>query len=256
MVHCGHMRIIFFDTETTGKESTDKICQLAAIERGSADSASDAKGTRFNELFHPGKDIPFEASAVHHISNKMIAGKPLFTEWPDYQNTKTTFESPDTIMVAHNAQFDLNMLSHDNIVPARHICTLKVVRHLDNLDPANKRFSNYKLQYLRYALGMELDVGAHDALADVIVLEQLFAYLLDLFAKQGLTEEQALAEMERISSQPSLMTDIGFGKYRGKTVAEVAQLDPGYLKWLLDQKLQNPDGEEDWIHTLRHYLKK
>lgn len=248
------MSIIFFDTETTGKEPTDRLCQLAVIERG-----AEAQGATplINELFHPGKDIPFEASAVHHISNKMVADKPSFQDWDRYTETKTLFESPGTIAVAHNAVFDLGMLQTDNIVPSHYICSLKVVRFLDGQDPTTRRFTNYKLQYLRYALGMELSVGAHDALADVIVLERLFEYLLStLMEQQGLSEEAALLEMQRISTLPTLMTDIGFGKYRGKTVAEVASIDPGYLGWLLGQKEQNPAGEEDWIYTLKHYLGK
>ena len=48
-----------------------------------------------------------------------------------------------------------------------------------------------------------------------------------------------------------------FGKYNGKTVAEVVQIDRGYLEWMLAQKEQNnPENEEDWIYTLKHYLGK
>lgn len=238
------MRIIFFDTETTGKEVDDKLCQLAIAERG-------ASTPTVNNLFNPGKPIPFEASAVHHISNTMVKDAPLFTEWSRYAEIKDLFEADNTIAVAHNARFDIDMLAHDAIVPKCHICTLKVVRALDS---ETKRFTNYKLQYLRYALGMELTVGAHDALADVIVLEQLFEFLLHTLQEKGYDEVSALAEMERISNEPTLLTDIPFGKYRGKTLAEVARVDKGYLQWLLDQKLQQPQGEEDWIYSLRQYL--
>jgi exodeoxyribonuclease X len=36
------------------------------------------------------------------------------------------------------------------------------------------------------------------------------------------------------STKGSAVITIGFGKYRGKTPAEVAQVDPGYLTWLLN----------------------
>jgi exodeoxyribonuclease X len=36
------------------------------------------------------------------------------------------------------------------------------------------------------------------------------------------------------STKSSAVITIGFGKYRGKTPAEVAQTDPGYLTWLLN----------------------
>ena len=75
------MQIYFFDTETTGNTPTDRICQLAIKEHGVATPL-------VNELFQPPMPIPFEASAVHHISNKMVADKPLFKEWPRYAEIK------------------------------------------------------------------------------------------------------------------------------------------------------------------------
>jgi hypothetical protein len=52
------------------------------------------------------------------------------------------------------------------------------------------------------------------------------------------------------------MNMFNFGKYNGKTVAEVAQVDRGYLDWMLTQKEQNAENEEDWIYTLKYYLGK
>ena len=62
--------------------------------------------------------------------------------------------------------------------------------------------------------------------------------------------------MIEISSKPSLMNLFNFGKYNGKTVEDVANIDRGYLEWMLTQKEQNPENEEDWIYTLNHYLGK
>ncbi len=62
--------------------------------------------------------------------------------------------------------------------------------------------------------------------------------------------------MIKISSKPSLMNVFNFGKHNGKTVEEVARIDRNYLDWMLTQKEMNPDNEEDWIYTLKHYLGK
>jgi exodeoxyribonuclease X len=62
--------------------------------------------------------------------------------------------------------------------------------------------------------------------------------------------------MINVSSKPSLMHAFNFGKHIGKKVSEVAQIDPGYLDWMLKQKLQNEVEDEDWIYTLKHYLGK
>ncbi|MBP6904765.1 MAG: hypothetical protein KBB91_01765 [Candidatus Pacebacteria bacterium] len=238
------MTIYFFDTETTGNTPDDRIVQLAIKERGNPTPL-------INELFKPPMPIPFEASAVHHISNKMIAEKPLFRESPRYAEIKALFESPDTIVVAHNSAFDVAMLTAEDIHPTNIICTYKTVRHID----IDTTFTNYKLQYLRYALDMELNVSAHDALADVIVLEQLFDYLLNKLMAGGMSEAEALEEMQKITKEPAFMREFTFGKHKGMRVEEVAKIDLGYLSWLLTEKLKNPVGEEDWIYTLKQYLK-
>lgn len=237
------MRILFFDTETTGNTPTDRIVQLAIKERG-------VQTPVLNELFKAPMPIPFEASAVHHISNKMIEGKPLFQESSHYQEIKDLFESPETIVVAHNAAFDVGMLVAEDIHPTNVVCTYKTIHTIDE----HGEFTQHKLQYLRYALNMELDVPAHDALADVIVLEQLFEYLLTRIMKDGLTEQEALEKMKAISKEPMFMREFTFGKHKGLRVEEVAKIDRGYLSWLLTEKLKNPAGEDDWIFTLKKYL--
>lgn len=238
------MKIYFFDTETTGNTPDDRIVQLAIKERGNATPL-------INELFKAPMPIPFEASAVHHISNRMVADKPLFKESPRYAEIKELFESPDTIVVAHNSAFDVAMLTAEDIHPTNIICTYKTVRHIDT----DTTFTNYKLQYLRYALDMELDVGAHDAFADVLVLEKVFEYLLKKMVDGGMSEAEALAEMQRITKEPAFMREFTFGKHKGMRIEEVAKIDLGYLSWLLSEKLKNPIGEEDWIYTLKQYLK-
>lgn len=237
------MRILFFDTETTGNTPEDRIVQLAIKERG-------VQTPLLNELFKPPFPIPFESSAVHHISNKMVANKSSFKDSPRYQEIKDLFESSETIVVAHNSTFDVAMLVAENINPTNIICTYKNVRSLD----VDTNFTNYKLQYLRYALDMELDVGAHDALADVLVLEKLFEYLLDKMTSKGISEDEALKKMEEVTKEPAFMREFTFGKHKGMRVEEVAKIDPSYLSWLLAEKLKNPIGEEDWIFTLQKYL--
>jgi len=62
-------------------------------------------------------------------------------------------------------------------------------------------------------------------------------------------------QMLEISSRPTLFRNMLFGKYKGKSLLEVAKTDRRYLEWLLAQKL-GVEGEtdEDWIFTLKHYL--
>ena len=237
-------KIIFLDTETTGNEpKKDFLCQFAY----KTDSET------FCELYKPSIPIPPEASAVTHITNKMVADKKVFKESPEYKKIKILLESPDSILVAHNAKFDIAIIANEDITPANFICTLRVARFLDK----DNVIPQYRLQYLRYYLDIDIEASAHDALGDVLVLEKLYERLLDKIMKEEkVNEEKAVEMMIDISSRPSLMNMFNFGKYNGKTVADVARADPGYLEWMLAQKEQNPDNEEDWIYTLRYYLGK
>ncbi len=250
------MNIIFLDTETTGNTSEDRLCQLGYIV-----TKDGTEMARHNELYNPGKKIPPEASAVTHITNKMVADKPLFKESAPYASIKDTLEDEHAIIVAHNAKFDITMLSHESITPKDFICTLKLARYLDK----ENKIPRYNLQYLRYYLEIEIEAPAHDAFGDVLVLKELFPRLYSALTKEmGIIDEnegyneQVIKKMIEISKLPSLVHSFGFGKHIGKTVSEVALSDPGYLEWLLNQKLQSEhkDAEEDWIYTLEYYLKK
>jgi len=235
-------QIIFFDTETTGNEpKKDFLCQIAYK----------TSSQTFCELYKPSISIPPEASAITHITNKMVADKPAFKESNNYETIKLLFEDPQSVVVAHNAKFDIAIMANEDIFPANFICTLRVARALDK----DNVIPQYKLQYLRYYLDIDIEAEAHDALGDVLVLEKLFERLLAKIMKEdNINEEQAIEKMIDISSRPSLMNVFNFGKHNGKTVEEVSKMDRNYLEWMLAQKEQNPDNEEDWIYTLKKYL--
>lgn len=238
-------KIIFLDTETTGNEpKKDFLCQLAYK----------TEDETFCELYKPSIPIPPEASAITHITNKHVADKPAFKESPEYKKIKSLLEDKNSVMVAHNNKFDFEILKNEDITAANTICTLRVARALDK----NNVIPQYRLQYLRYYLDIDIEAEAHDALGDVLVLEKLYERLLDKIMKEdGVEEEQAIEKMIDISSRPSLMNMFNFGKHNGKTVEEVAQIDRGYLDWMLTQKEQNnSENEEDWIYTLKYYLGK
>lgn len=237
------MRIFFFDTETTGNTENDRLCQLGIKERGIAEPVVSA-------TYKPPLPVSIEAMAVHHITEKMLADRPAFMESAEYPELKALIEDPETVVVAHNAPFDVAMLTKEGIVPSQYICTYKVARALDT----QEKISQYKLQYLRYLLGIEIDAVAHDAWGDVLVLEALFERLLTKLIESKGSEEAALAEMIAISARPILFTTLRFGKHNGKRIEEVAQEDRDYLQWLLKQKKENPTGEDDWIYTLEYYL--
>ena len=222
-------KLIFLDTETTGNDlEKDKLIQLSYKNNGEVHT----------ELFKPNIPITFEAMAVHHITSKMDEDKLHFYESKMHYELEKLLEDGG-IVVAHNAQFDIAMLKHDELDPKQFICTLKVARHVDD----KCEMSNYKMQYLRYYLDLDVNGKAHDAEGDVMVLEALYNHY---------AQKLSVEEMLDISGKPSLIRKFNFGKYNGQMIGDV---DKGYLEWLLDQKLeQNKPEDEDWIYTLKHYL--
>ncbi len=243
--------LIFLDTETTGNGPQDRLCQLAYKKE------KDSLEHLFNEFFKPPLPISIESMSIHHITEEQVADKPLFVEYPLYPSLKIQLEDPHTIVIAHNAPFDRGMLEQEDIRPTHWIDTLRLIRHHD----ATMQIPKHSLQYLRYYLKLELAtteaITAHDARSDILVLESLFHYLYREFQKEQpkASRSDILEKMITLSQTPSRIIKFTFGKYNGKTIEEVSQIDKPYLQWLLNQKKQSDKNEEDWIYTLEYFLK-
>lgn len=234
--------LIFLDTETTGNLPDDKLCQICY---------------KINDkivegLYKPDKPISIESMAVHHITEKMVADKPAFKDSVEYSELKELLSDENSVFIAHNAKFDINMIEKEGLKVGKTIDTFRVARHMD----PDGKIPSYRLQYLRYLLGIEVEATAHDAKGDVLVLEKLFERLLKkIMETENISRETAIDQMIDISSHPVLFKYFNFGKYKNQSIEEVARDDKGYIEWLLTQKRQNPDDEEDWIYTLESVLK-
>ena len=243
--------LVFLDTETTGNGPQDRLCQL------SYKRSTDTYDSMVDELFKPPMPIPVEAMAIHHVTNRMVADKPAFLDSPLYPEIKKFLEDPLTVIVAHNAPFDRGILEHEDIHATSWIDTLRIMRFLDPTMIVPRQ----NLQYLRYLLELDTDsdivINPHDAKSDVIIVELLFRRFFTKMKEKTpeKSDDEIVDDMITISKTPALIAKFTFGKYKDKRVEEVAQQDPGYLQWLLEQKKNSDNNEEDWIHTLEHFLK-
>lgn len=230
--------VIFFDTETTGVEPKDRICALGFI----------CDQINHFELINPGKKIPPSASAIHHITNEMVVDAPTFSNSMSYEKLKE-LNTPENILVSHNAPFDLAMLEKEGLTwQGRVIDTLKCSKSLmDDLE-------GYSLQFLRYELrlyreeqnifdGYHLSITPHHALSDALHTKMVLEYLLDLADIEGLIE---------ISKSHVLLTRLPFGKYAKKRIEEIALKDAGYLKWMVESLM---DMDEDLRYSIDYYLR-
>jgi exodeoxyribonuclease X len=236
--------VILYDTETTGGETQDRLCQIAYKLLGD--------DVIVDQLYKPPLQISIESMTVHHITEKMVLDKPPFIMSPEYHFLKSHAENPHSIFVAHNVKFDNEMMLREGIPITQSICTMRVARALDT----EAQIPSYALQYLRYYLGIEVEAIAHDAKGDVLVLEKLFVRLLNkVMDRFALSQTSALEKMIDISRQPMEIVYFQFGKYKNRAIKEIAREDRGYLEWLLDQKKKDEQPDEDWIFTLTEALK-
>ena len=179
---------IFIDTETTGPGPEDRLCQIAY---------KTDENPMVDELFNPGLQISIESMSIHHITNKMVADKPAFKNSPTFRELQGLFSRDDSILVGHNARFDVSMLNREGLYPKNVICTNKLARHLDKDDV----IPDYSLQYLRYYMKLNVEATPHTASGDVLVLEKVFQKLYNKIIKHY-TGMDPISLMIKISSSP------------------------------------------------------
>lgn len=232
-------KLIFLDTETTGNNLlTDHLFEVCYSTGGDV----------IQEMFKPPVPISVKAQSITHVTGKMVADKPSFSESQMKQDLKKLLA--DHILVAHNAKFDIAMLAKEGVESGDYICTLKVARYLDE----DGEIPEYNLQYLRYHHELDIAAQAHDAKSDVLVLQGLFQKLLERMIEITGSEETALEKMIDVSKNPFMVKKFNFGKYKDYLVKEIYYKDKKYLEWLLTSMEQNDRDNDDWIFTLKHHL--
>ena len=242
-------KYIILDTETTGTSEEDRVIQLGYIVLG------EKKVEVQNEFFSTSVPISFGAMETHGITPDMLEGKGVCKESAAFQRL-LELNTNENYLIIHNAPFDITMLEKEGFkTQMRVIDTLRVAKHLLPDEEA------HRLQYFRYKMGLykeeqkEADalgivVKAHDAIGDVLVLKLLLSRLKELVSTK-FPSENPVEKMLQLTKTPILINSFNFGKYKGKTLAEVAQSDAAYLRWMLSsmEKL-----DEDLKYSINRVL--
>lgn len=165
----------FIDVETTGlSPRSARVCEVAAVSfRG-----SQRVGT-LAELINPGAPIPPEVSRIHGITDAMVRNSPSFGGVAP--RLLDMLES--SVLVAHNAEFDLGFLREELSRVGMRLPDLPVV---DTLAIAKR---NWKFQSNRLgSIAAELNIsneGWHRALADVEMTRKIFEHFIAAFKTAG-----------------------------------------------------------------------
>lgn len=166
------MREIVFDTETTGLDprSGDRMVEIGCVEL--IDRLP--TGITYHAYFHPERDMPAGAEAVHGLSAAFLSDKPRFIE-----KAQELLEFlQDSMLVAHNASFDFGFLNFELAN-----CGMEAVcqsRMVDTVALAKKRHPGAKLSLdalcTRYGIDRSHRVK-HGALLDAELLAQVYLEL-------------------------------------------------------------------------------
>jgi len=168
-----------FDTETTGLNPAqgDEILQIGAtrIVNGKL-----LRQESFEQLVDPCRDIPPAGIPIHGITPEMVRGKPPIAQvLPAFH----AFAS-DTVLVAHNAAFDLRFLQLKEAAtglrfdqPVLDTLLLSAVVHPNQ--------ESHQLETIAERFGLTV-VGRHTALGDAMVTAEVFLKLVPLLAERGI----------------------------------------------------------------------
>ncbi len=227
-----------FDLETTGTSIyEDRIVELAIVTLH-----PDGRRERYHTRVNPGRLIPKEATAVHGITDDDVRDAPRFEDLADEVARRIRKVDLGGFNVI---RFDLPLLQKEferaGVTFDRnphHVVDAQVIYH--RMEPRNLGAA------VRYYCDREL-AGAHGALPDA----------------EG-TLDVLLAQVERYAQEPQLIPDrveeldalsqrrddsfidregkiiwvgdqaaLGFGKYKGTSLSQLAVDVPEYLQWIL-----------------------
>lgn len=177
------IRFILLDTETTGLGEAPKIIEVAA--RGWSIQSDRKYPGVFETLLDPGEAIPPGSSAVHHITDKKVAGKPALKEvLPDFQ----AFIG-DSPIVAYNAAYDRGVLIGTPLHSAFWLDAYRMAMHIWHIGEENRqgfKLQSFKQQELRYWLELpDIQGDAHRAGADILLTGLILKEIAQKYLRMG-----------------------------------------------------------------------
>ncbi len=165
------------DVETTGLLPAEghRVCEVALLRvRGGVVEAC------FETLIDPQRPLDPQAFAVNGISSTILHDAPRFPAVVD-----TLMELIDgTVLVAHNAPFDLVFLTHELALLGR---PAPLNPMLDTLSLARRLLRHQSYSLAALARDLNLPQPTHRAMSDVLALQGLFACLVNHLAENGIT---------------------------------------------------------------------
>ena len=171
--------VLVMDTETTGLDVTDdRIVSIGAVR---LQGARIYRGASFDRLVNPERPIPPRSTAVHGITDEMVAESALFPAvYGDFQPL-----AAGTAIVGHNIPYDLAMLRRECVLAGldwREPPWLDTLVLVAALDP---QLLDLDLEGLAARFGVDVH-GRHTALGDCLVTAEIYARLIPQLRDHGI----------------------------------------------------------------------
>ncbi|MDJ0784281.1 MAG: exonuclease domain-containing protein [Desulfosarcinaceae bacterium] len=180
-----------FDTETTGLDPAggDEIISIGAVR---VLHNRLLREEFFDQLVNPQRSLPYASTKIHGIQPEMLENQPTIDQ------VLKIFHAfcEDTILVAHNAAFDMRMLQlKEEETGVRFVNPVLDTMHLSAVvHPAQE---DHSISAIAHRMGISV-VGRHTALGDAITTGEIFLKLTPLLAEKGI---HTLAEARRASQK-------------------------------------------------------
>lgn len=168
-----------FDTETTGLEPSmgDEIIQIGAVR---IVNGRRLRHENFDQLVDPRRRLAKESAEIHGISKEMLVGQPTI------DRVLPSFHAfcADTVLVAHNAAFDMRFLQlKEEATGVRFTNPVLDTMLLSLVVQPNQE--SHRLEAIAERLGVPV-IGRHTALGDAIVTGEVLLKMIPLLSERGI----------------------------------------------------------------------
>lgn len=225
--------VVFFDLETTGISVTnDRIVEISYL-KVFPDGTEVSRTQRVNPEMH----IPEEATAVHHISDDDVRDCPTFKQIA--QNIANVLEGSD-IAGFNSNRFDVPVLAEEFLRAGIDVDFSKT-RFIDVQVIYHKMEQRTLSAAYKFYCGKDLD-DAHSAEGDTRATYEVLKAQLDRYENlkndiKWLSEYTSFTRNVDLSGY-FIYNDkdeeiVNFGKYKGRSLAEIFQRDPSYYDWIM-----------------------
>lgn len=226
--------LAIFDCETTGVNlSTDKIVELAIL-KVHPDGRTELKRTYVN----PEMPIPAAATAIHKITDEMVANAPTFK-----QIAKSVFRFlEDSDLCTHNGdEFDIPLMSEeffrvDIEFPAKGQLSIDTIQIMTVKQPRTLEGALlfYTGEVIENAHAADADVSATFKVLEgqLAMYEDVSAMSVEEINKMCNTRQKVDLCGKFVKNEEGKVV-FSFGKYKDQEVKAVFKSDSSYYNWIM-----------------------